>query len=159
MAKHSKPSRKPNSFLNKPVFEGGIKAMRELIKANLKYPKEAIIAKIEGSVKIRYDIDFKGNVIKTKVIKGLGYGCDEEAQRLVHLFKFKIDKTRKVRVIFHKNIQINFKLPKEKPKPVKAPSTPKMSIQYKVTQKSKTKKSTEKKNQGGSSYSYSISIE
>lgn len=158
MAKHTKPSRKPNSFLNKPVFEGGIKAMRELIKANLKYPKEAIKGKIEGSVKIRYDIDYKGNVIKTKVIKGLGHGCDEEAQRLVRLFKFKIDKTRKVRVIFHKNIQINFKLPKEKPKPANSPSKQKMSIQYKVTQKPNVKNPNEGEKEGGSSYSYTINI-
>ncbi len=158
MAKHTKPSRKPNSFLNKPIYEGGIKAMRELIKANLKYPKEAIQEKVEGSVKIRYDIDYKGNVIKTKVIKGLGHGCDEEAQRLVRLFKFKIDKTRKVRVIFHKNIQINFKLPKAKPKPAKSPSKPNMSIQYKVTQKPTANTPREAKKEGGSSYSYTINI-
>ena len=158
MPKHNKPSRKPNSFLNKPVFEGGIKAMRALIKENLVYPKEAIKAKVEGSVKIRYDIDYKGNVIKAKVIKGIGHGCDEEAQRLVHLFKFKIDKTRKVRVIFHKNIQINFKLPKEKTKPIKAKPKGNMSIQYKITEKPKIKPSEGGKKQGGSSSSYSYTI-
>lgn len=158
MPKHTKPSRKPNSFLNKPVFEGGIKAMRALIKENLKYPEEAIKDKVEGSVKIKYDVDYKGNVIKTKVIKSLGHGCDEEAQRLVRLFKFKIDKTRKVRVIFHKNIQINFKLPKEKPKPIKSPPKHNMSIQYKVTQKPKGENPAVEKKQGGSSYSYTINI-
>lgn len=158
MPKQSKSSRKPNSFLNKPVFEGGVKGMRALIKENLKYPKEAIDGKIEGSVKIKYDVDYKGNVIKTKVIKSLGHGCDEEAQRLVRLFKFKIDKTRKVRVIFHKNIQINFKLPKAKPKKVQPSPKQNMSIQYKVTQKPSPKKPEVEKKQGGSSYSYTISL-
>ena len=158
MPKHPKSSRKPNSFLNKPIFEGGIKAMRTLIKENLVYPDSALKEKVEGSVKIKYDIDYKGNVIKTKVIKGLGHGCDEEAQRLVKLFKFKIGKTRKVRVIFHKNIQINFKLPKEKPKVKKAPPKQKMAIQYKVTQKPQSNEPKTEKKQGGSSYSYTIKI-
>jgi len=142
--------------MSKPHYEGGIKAMRQLIKENLKYPKEAIKKKIEGSVKVRYDIDYKGNVIKTKVIKKLGHGCDEEAERLVKLFKFKLERTRKMRVIFHKSIQINFKLPKEKPKKVIPPSKPKVSLQYNITSsEQKPKKVRPSKNQ---SYSYTINI-
>lgn len=157
MAKHNKNPRKPNSFLNKPIFEGGIKAIRALIKDNLKYPKEALAQKIEGSVKITYDVDYKGNVIKTKVIKGLGHGCDEEAERLVGMFKFKINKTRKVRVIFHKSIQINFKLPEQKNPPPKSNKKAGLSIQYQVTSSEKGKAKSEPK-QERTSYSYTITV-
>ena len=90
-------------------------------------------------------------MIKTKVIKGLGNGCDEEAERLVKMFKFKVDKTRKVRVIFHKSIQINFKLPKKKPaKTVRKQS---VSLKYSVSSKKEAPKEEASK-----SYSYSIKI-
>ncbi len=153
MAKQPKPSKKPKSFLVKPFFEGGISGMRALIKENMKYPKEAIDQKIEGNVKIKYDVDYKGKVIKTKVIKGLGYGCDEEAQRLVKLFEFNVEKTRKMRVTFHKTIQINFNLPKEKPKKAPAPKKKGMSLQYQVSSANKTEAPAPKK-----SYSYTITI-
>ena len=144
--------------MSKPHFEGGIKAMRQLIKENLKYPEEAVKNKIEGSVKIRYDIDYKGNVIKTKVIKKLGHGCDEEAERLVKLFKFKLERTRKMRVIFHKSIQINFKLPKKKPKKVVPPRKPNnVSLQYNVSIATGNPKKAKPKTTS-QSYSYTIKI-
>lgn len=140
--------------MTKPHFEGGIKAMRTLIKENMAYPKSALEKKVEGSVKIKYDIDYKGKVFKTKVIKSLGHGCDEEAERLVKLFEFKVNRTRKIKVIFHKNIQINFKLPKEKV--VKKPITPKqnISLQYQVSSEKKQDPSKSE----SSSYTYTISI-
>jgi len=155
MSKSNRPSRRPKSFMSKPVYEGGIKAMRTLIRENIMYPEAALKNKVEGSVKIKYDIDYKGKVFKTKVIKSLGHGCDEEAERLVKLFEFKVERTRKMKVIFHKNIQINFKLPKEK-KLIKKPVTPKqnISLQYQV---SSVKKSEPKKPDNGT-YSYTINF-
>jgi len=154
MSKSNRPSKKPKSFMTKPHFEGGIKAMRTLIKENMKYPESALKNKVEGSVKIKYDIDYKGKVFKTKVIKSLGHGCDEEAERLVKLFEFNVEKTRKMKVIFHKNIQINFKLPKEKE--IKAPINPKqnISLQYQII--GKKKQNSDKS--GNGTYSYTINM-
>jgi len=150
MAKKFRSTKNPDSFLKKPIFEGGVKAMRELIKRNMKYPALAIEKKVEGTVKVKYDIDYKGRVIKTKVIKGIGHGCDEEAERLVKMFKFKINKTRKVRVIYHKNIQIHFRLPEKKAKP-KIENAPAQSINYITSTSSSTQKPGTRK-----SYSYTI---
>jgi len=148
----SKNSKNPDSFLQKPIYDGGMKAMRVLIKKNLKYPEQALAQKVEGTVKVKYDIDYKGRVIKTKVIKGIGHGCDEEAERLVKLFIFKINKTRKVRVIYHKNIQIHFKLPAPKAKPVLT-KMPNVAMNY-VTSPAAAPKETPRKK----SYSYTISV-
>lgn len=108
--------KKGKHFIKKPFYEGGLKAMREFISKNKQYPKEALEGKIEGTVYIKYKINYKGKVIGTKVLKSLGYGCDEEAQRVVKLMKFEAPKNRGVKVKFFKNIQIHFSLSKEKDK-------------------------------------------
>ncbi|MEO1517370.1 MAG: energy transducer TonB [Bacteroidota bacterium] len=109
--------RKDKHFVKKPVYRGGMKALRTFITQHLQYPEEALKAKVEGTVSLRYSIDHLGKVTKVDIIKGLGHGCDEEAARLVRLLRFEVAKTYKVRVLFHKNLQIHFRLPTEQPKP------------------------------------------
>ncbi len=53
-------------------------------------------------------------MIAAKIISGIGHGCDEEALRVVKLLKFSIDKQHRNKVVFHKTIQIHFKLPIDK---------------------------------------------
>ncbi len=144
-----KRERKPKHFINKPVYPGGLKAMREFISKELKYPQEALELKKEGIVRIKYDIDYKGNVFNTYILSGVGYGCDEEADRIVRLLKFEVEKTRKVRVVFHKTIQIKFKLPKpKKQKPTKFIPPKIRTVQYNyVTTKTVVPKAPKKKEQ------------
>lgn len=131
-----KKEKKSKHFIKKAYYEGGLQAMKSFIKENLKYPKEAALQKIEGSVHLRYSINQKGEVIKVKIVSGVGYGCDKEAVRLVKLLKFEIPKNHSGKIIFHKTLQIHFKLPKaaeekkivlEKP-PVAAPTVIEYSI-------------------------------
>ncbi|MBT8234478.1 MAG: TonB family protein [Saprospiraceae bacterium] len=146
--------KKDHHFIKKPVYEGGNKAFREFIYKNLKYPKEALAEKIEGVVLCRYEIDYKGNVSKVKVKKGIGYGCDEEAIRVLSLLKFIIPKEpRKLRVSFQKETKIKFQIPK--PKKVSKPS--KSTMTYTVTSKNKPKEDIPKvKKPTKKSYSYTI---
>ncbi len=76
--------------------------MKKFIGENLRYPAEALENKIEGTVFV--------NVVDARVMTGLGYGCDEEALRLTKMLKFKVEKPRGLRVLYHKNIQIHFRL-------------------------------------------------
>jgi protein TonB len=108
-----KKERKDNQFIKKPVYPGGDKALKAFISHHKQYPKAALEHKIEGTVSIRYTINYVGSVIKVKILAGLGHGCDEEAARIVKLLKFKVPRTRKVRVQFQKSIHIHFKLPKK----------------------------------------------
>lgn len=105
--------KKDKHFINKPIYEGGTSALKAFIASRLKYPVDALKNKIEGTVYLKYTIDYKGNVIDSKVISGLSKDCDNEAQRLVSLLKFKVKKPKGIKVKFHKKIQIHFKLPKE----------------------------------------------
>ncbi|MEY3052432.1 MAG: hypothetical protein RLY31_2217 [Bacteroidota bacterium] len=130
-----KKSAKEKHFIRQPWYEGGPKAMRRFIAGALRYPAEALAAKVEGTVFVRYDIDHRGVVVDAKVITGLGYGCDEEAVRLVRLLQFRVEPPRGMRVLYHKDIQIHFRLPNVPQKPTppvlqyeyvtrKAPSVP-----------------------------------
>jgi TonB family protein len=134
--------KKDKNFIKKPTFPGGARAMRKLIASKLTYPPEALKAKIEGTVTIRYTIDRKGQVIKCKVISGIGYGCDEEAVRLVNLLKFQVPRQPQKRLLFHKTIHIHFKLPEKKEK--------KVTYHYDLTSK--------KANKAVDGYQYTIDI-
>jgi len=130
-----KKSKQAKNFIQRPSYPGGRTAINELIKKELKYPEKALEAKVEGKVKVAYSLNHKGVVIRAKVDKRLGYGCDEEAIRLVNLLRFDVPKNRGMRVTFNKTITINFKLPKQK--------KPAVSYQYNYSsnKKSKTKNS------------------
>ena len=157
-----KKERKDKHFIKKPTYEGGLTAMRAFIKKNMKYPKAALKAKFEGTVFVKYTVDHKGNVISSKVVSSIGYGCDVEAKRLVSLLKFQVPKIRKMRIQYHKSIQIHFRLPKVAPKPkLKKPTNSGMQINYTTTIKKKdVKKKGDEDNQNstGGSYNYTISF-
>lgn len=151
-------STKENQFIKKPVYLGGLKAMRDFIKKELRYPQAALDANAEGTVYIRYEIGHKGNVLKSKVLSGVGHGCDEEAKRLVGLLKFQVPKNpRKLKIKFHKKLKIHFRLPKSAEAPVpKDPLFPQKATQkisYTITTTTKATPAP-KSNQGG--YSYTI---
>ncbi|ADB39530.1 energy transducer TonB [Spirosoma linguale] len=69
--------------LIQPEFPGGFGTLNTYLKENVRYPAAAAQANIKGFVLISYLIDELGNVTAIKVMKGLGYGCDEEALRVV----------------------------------------------------------------------------
>jgi len=133
-----KKERKDKHFIKKPFYEGGLKALREFIGKNKKYPKAALEQKIEGTVYLRY------------VLSSLGHGCDKEAIRVVKLLQFKVQKKYAGKIKFFKTIQIHFKLPKEKPKP-----TTNTQVSYNIISSKKKKESPKKKDSGGG-YSYTI---
>src|SRR3569832_1464164 len=102
--------RKPESFIRQPNYPGGKKAMDDFIKSNLRYPEEALKNKVEGTVSIDADIDVNGQVVSTKVKHGIGNGCDEEAKRIVSLLQFEKKRYRGLYVMFHRTINIHFRL-------------------------------------------------
>jgi TonB family protein len=98
-------------FLNVPKYPGGSQAFKEFILGNLHYPDDAISANVEGSVVVEYEITDEGKVINPRILKGVGYGCDEEALRLVSLLQFEKVRNRGVRLRLTTKTTIHFKLP------------------------------------------------
>lgn len=140
-------------FIRKPIYPGGDKAYKLFISQNLVYPEEAKRNNIEGQVRLKFGISYKGEVTEVKVLNSLGYGCDEEATRIVKLLKFDVPKgPRKLRVLFHKTVRINFNMKRQKSKEIeiKAPA-----VSYNYVSASKNQKPTKKQGQG---YLYKITI-
>lgn len=107
----------PQGVIRPPAYPGGKKGLDEFIRTNLKYPEEAIEQKVQGTVSVDFDVDVFGNVIKTKIKHGIGFGCDEEALRLVKLLKYAKKRYQGLHVVFHQNINIHFRLPAPPPPP------------------------------------------
>ncbi|MCB2378828.1 TonB family protein [Hymenobacter sp. BT635] len=66
-----------------PEFAGGIGALRQYMQRNLRYPRQALSAAISGKVFVSFTVQADGSIADVQVIKGLGYGMDEEAARVV----------------------------------------------------------------------------
>lgn len=69
-----------------PQFVGGQDSLTVYLKNNLRYPTQAYQAKITGKVMVRFVVGSNGEISKSEIISGIGYGCDEEALRVVNLF-------------------------------------------------------------------------
>ena len=66
-----------------PSFPGGTPGFYEYISNNLKYPRRAKKAEVEGKVILRFVVDLTGQVSDVEVVKGIGFDCDEEAVRII----------------------------------------------------------------------------
>jgi len=66
-----------------PIFPGGKGALKEYLKRETKYPEKAKQNDIWGMVKIEFVVEKDGTVSNELITDSLGYGCDEEALRVV----------------------------------------------------------------------------
>ena len=63
--------------------EKGIKSYNRYLKRNLKYPVAARENNISGDVILQLTINSFGSITNINVVQSLGYGCDQEAIRLI----------------------------------------------------------------------------
>jgi TonB family protein len=66
-----------------PEFTGGMRAFGEYLTANVHYPETARASRIEGKVFVNFIVRKDGRITDVGVLKGLGFGCDEEAIRVI----------------------------------------------------------------------------
>ena len=102
------------STKERPKFPGGEEELKQFLSLNLKYPNEALQNKIEGEVVVSFKIDSDGRISDINTLKGLGYGCDEEAVRVVKQMPQWLPAKKdgkKIAVIY--NLPIVFELPKQ----------------------------------------------
>ncbi|WP_207427894.1 TonB family protein [Pedobacter sp. SYSU D00535] len=92
-------------------YPGGEEAFKKFIEANLRYPNKAIEKNIEGTVKIGFRIAKNGSLSNFVVLDGIGYGCDEEALRVMKLSKNWYPFVRSSRpVVAEQTVAIRFEL-------------------------------------------------
>lgn len=63
--------------------EGGRRVFKQYLTQNLRYPREALLNSVEGRVTVQFTVTPTGELTDFKVVRGLGYGCDEELIRLI----------------------------------------------------------------------------
>jgi len=66
-----------------PEFPGGQERFINFIKQRLNYPEKAIICNIEGTVEVAFTVGRDGTLTNIKVLKGLGYGCEDQIVKML----------------------------------------------------------------------------
>jgi TonB family protein len=104
----------------RPVIEfatpkGGRVAYKQYLEKSLKYPEQALANEVEGRVTIQFTVEASGKLSDFKVLKGLGYGCDEEVIRLIKNGPKWAPSKRNEEVVNDKvKVRLRFRLPKKK---------------------------------------------
>jgi len=94
-----------------PEFPGGMSALLDFLAKNTRYPQSAAETGIQGTVYLSFVVEKDGNVSNIKTLRGIGGGCNQEAERVLSLMpKWKPGNQfgKPVRVSF--NVPVVFKL-------------------------------------------------
>jgi periplasmic protein TonB len=67
-----------------PAFPGGMEGMRAFLSKNMQYPAPATRSGTQGRVIVQFLVERDGSIAQAKVLKGIGFGCDEEALRVIN---------------------------------------------------------------------------
>lgn len=100
-----------------PEFMGGMDSLRNHLLKNVDYPPEAKKAGIKDRVFVSFTVETNGSITDVQVLRGLGYGCDNEAMRVIKAmprWKPGSQSGREVRVKY--NLAVPFGLDDTKPK-------------------------------------------
>ncbi|MCU0324005.1 MAG: TonB family protein [Spirosomaceae bacterium] len=71
------------SVEQQPEFPGGNIEALKYIGKNLKYPSAAQRANVSGKVFVKFVVEKDGSIGDVQILKGIGFGCDEEASRVI----------------------------------------------------------------------------
>ena len=66
-----------------PQFPGGIDTLKTYMQNHVQYPAEARKARIKDRVYVSFVVELDGRLTHVQLLKGIGYGCDAEALRVV----------------------------------------------------------------------------
>jgi protein TonB len=66
-----------------PDFVGGRLALQRYLQKHLRFPNAALAAQVSGRVYVSFVVQTDGSIGDVTVLKGLGYGTEEAAARVV----------------------------------------------------------------------------
>ena len=67
-----------------PEYPHGADSLLNYLKNEIRYPKKAQKKGIEGRVYVQFVVEKDGRISRTKILRGIGEGCDEEALRVIN---------------------------------------------------------------------------
>jgi TonB family protein len=71
-----------------PMYPQGNFALKDFIKENLEYPRQAQLGNLQGKVVLRFIVEPSGLMTNIGVKEYVGGGCEEEAIRILQLIKW-----------------------------------------------------------------------
>ena len=67
-----------------PSYKGGERALYEFLAKNMRYPALASGENLEAKIYVQFVINRDGSISDTEVLRGVGFGFDEEAKRVIN---------------------------------------------------------------------------
>ncbi len=93
------PDRNINNDIEEiTMFPGGDKKLLEFLRINTQYPQDAADKGITGRVFVKFVVEKDGSLTNIEIERGIGYGCDEEAIRIIETMPNWIPGTKNGRV-------------------------------------------------------------
>ncbi len=68
-------------------FPNGLDAFRAKIASEINYPETAMEKNVQGTVQVEFVVDTEGYISNLRIKESVGYGCDEEAVRVLNKLK------------------------------------------------------------------------
>jgi len=94
-----------------PTFGNGDADIQKYINENVVYPELARESGVQGTVYVTFVVEKDGSITNVKVLRGIGAGCDEAAEKVVkEMPKWKPGKQRGREVRARFNLPIKFRL-------------------------------------------------
>ena len=67
-----------------PEFVGGVDSLMSYLSGQIKYPKQAKKNGVEGTVYAQFIVGLDGSISEVIVLRGIGFGCDEESIKVLN---------------------------------------------------------------------------
>ncbi len=100
-----------------PQFPGGDEALNTFLYKEIKYPNVSGCSDVQGTVYATFVVDKSGSVKEVKILRGVGFGYDEEVIRVIKAMpNWKPGKQNGKAVSCQYNIPVKFKIVEEKSK-------------------------------------------
>ena len=93
-----------------PEFSGGESALMQFLSKNIQYPAQAREQNIAGKVIAQFIVEVDGSISHIQILRGLGFGCDQEVIRVLKLMpKWKSGKQngRSIRALYRLPVRFN----------------------------------------------------
>lgn len=88
----------------------GYEGLYQELSQKIKYPSRARREHIEGKVFVEFVVNESGKLERLKIVKGIGYGCDEEALRALATTQWRPGKQRGIPVKVRMILPVQFRL-------------------------------------------------
>lgn len=95
----------------KPVFYSNLHKLSDYVSERVVYPQKAIENSIEGEVEIGFSVERDGTPFNYRVIRGIGYGCEDAVIEVIkHAPKWRPAILNGRPVVGQSSVSIDFKL-------------------------------------------------